>query len=186
MNVNLQTVYIAPRLKRLLAYVIDILPISIIVYWFFISSTNYSVLFSEYLSMAESNAEAGLFNIEELNPAFIKYTNFINILVFVLLGVYGAYAETTNMRGTFGKHILKMAVGNQIGEPIDGGTAFKRNVLKIITLSVMPLLMIWVFLDKKNRAPYDVLAQTLLVSTKGYSDRGAGKEEETAKEIETE
>ncbi|MCK5907584.1 MAG: RDD family protein, partial [Flavobacteriales bacterium] len=89
----------------------------------------------------------------------------------VILGLYSAYAETTSWQGTYGKKILKIKVGDVIGQPLDGGTAFKRNVMKIIVLSTLPLLMIWVLFDKKNRGPYDVIAKTLVVSAKDYSDR---------------
>ena len=167
MEVKVKTIYIAPKLKRLLAYVIDILPISIIVFYYFISFTGYSALFQDYLKLAES----GSLDMANLDPAFIKYTNNINMVIVVILGMYGAYAETTNWQGTYGKKILKIKVGNAIGQPLDGGTAFKRNVMKIIVLSTLPLLMLWVLFDKKNRGPYDVLAKTLVVSSKDYSNR---------------
>jgi uncharacterized RDD family membrane protein YckC len=164
---EVKTIYVAPKLKRLLAYIIDILPITIIVFYIFISSTNYSVLFQDYLEFAES----GVIDMSKLDPAFIRYTNHINMIVVVILGLYGAYAETTSWQGTFGKKLLKIKVGDSIGRPLDGGTAFKRNVMKIIVLSTLPLLMIWVLFDKKNRGPYDVIAKTLVVSSKDYSNR---------------
>ena len=164
---EVKTIYIAPKLKRLLAYIIDILPITIIVFYYFISFTNYSVLFKDYINLAES----GALDMTKLDPAFIKYTNHINMVVVVILGLYGAYAETTSWQGTYGKKLLKIKVGDVIGQPLDGGTAFKRNVMKIIVLSTLPLLMIWVLFDKKNRGPYDVIAKTLVVSAKDYSDR---------------
>lgn len=167
MEVKVKTIYIAPKMKRIGAYIIDILPISIIVFYFFISFTGYSELFSDYIKLAES----GTLDMSKLDPAFIKYTNNINMIVVVILGLYSAYSETTSWQGTFGKKILKIKVGDAIGQPLDGGTAFKRNVMKIIVLSALPLLMIWVFFDKKNRGPYDVIAKTLVVSSKDYSDR---------------
>ena len=167
MEVKVKTIYIAPKLKRLLAYFIDILPISIIVFYYFISFTGYSVLFQDYLKLAES----GSLDMANLDPAFIKYTNNINMVIVVILGLYGAYTETTSWQGTYGKKILKIKVGDAIGQPLDGGTAFKRNVMKIIVLSTLPLLMLWILFDKKNRGPYDVLAKTLVVSSKDYSNR---------------
>lgn len=167
MEIKVKTIYIAPKLKRLLAYIIDVVPISLIVFYYFIWFTDYSQLFSEYIKLAET----GALEMNKLNPDFIKYTNNINMIVIVILGLYSAYFETTNWQGTFGKKILRIKVGDQLGQPIDGGTAFKRNVLKIIVLSALPLLMLWVFFDKKNRGPYDVIAKTLVVSSKDYSDR---------------
>jgi len=164
---EIKAIYIAPKLKRLLAYVIDILPITLIVFYFFISFTSYSELFQGYIKLAES----GTLEMSKLDPAFIRYTNHINMIIILILGLYGAYAETTPWQGTFGKKLLKIKVGNEIGQPLDGGTAFKRNVLKIIVLTTLPLLMIWVIFDKKNRGPYDVIAKTLVVSSKDYSDR---------------
>ncbi len=164
---EVKTIYVAPKLKRLLAYLIDIIPIMIVVFYFFISFTSYSVLFQDYLKLAET----GTMDMSKLDPAFIKYTNHINMIVVVILGLYGAYAETTIWRGTFGKKILKMQVGDAVGQPLDGGTAFKRNVIKIMVLSTLPLLMLWVLFDKKNRSPYDILAKTLVVSSKDYSNR---------------
>ncbi len=167
MEVKVKTIYIAPKLKRFVAYLIDIIPITIIVFFYFVSFTGYSTLFDDYIKMAES----GTLDMKNLNPAFIQYTNYINIIVVVILGLYGAYAETTSWQGTYGKKLMKMKVGDVIGQPLDGGTAFKRNVMKIIALSTFPLLMIWVLFDKKNRGPYDILAKTLVVSAKDYSDR---------------
>jgi len=166
MEVKIKTIYIAPKLKRLLAYIIDIIPITLIVFYYFISFTSYNTLFLDYIKLAES----GSLEMSKLDPAFIKYTNNINMIVVVILGFYGAYSETTKWQGTFGKKILKIKVGDAIGQPLDGGTAFKRNVLKIIVLSALPLLMIWVLFDKKNRGPYDIIAKTLVVSSKHYSD----------------
>jgi len=167
MEVNVKTIYIAPKLKRLLAYLIDITPITILVFYFFISYTSYSSLFQDYLNLAES----GALDMTKLDPNFIRYTNQINMIVVVIFGLYSAYSETTSWQGTFGKKLLNMKVGNEIGEPLDGGTAFKRNVMKIIVLSALPLLMLWVLFDKKNRGPYDVIAKTLVVSSKDYSNR---------------
>ncbi|MEN8137098.1 MAG: RDD family protein [Bacteroidota bacterium] len=167
MEVKVKTIYVAPKLKRLVAYLIDIIPISFLVYSLFIGFTRYSVLFDEYLELGRS----GSLSIESLNPAFIKYTNYINLIVIVIWGLYSAYSETTPWRGTFGKHLMKIKVGNVIGEPLDGETAFKRNVLKIIILSAFPFLALWVVFDKKNRGLYDVIANTLVVSDKDYSDR---------------
>ena len=166
MEVKVKTIYIAPKLKRLLAYIIDITPITIIVFFYFISFTGYNTLFLDYIKLAES----GSLEMSKLDPAFIKYTNHINMIVVIILGFYSAYSETTTWQGTFGKKILKIKVGDAIGQPLDGGTAFKRNVLKIIVLSALPLLMIWVLFDKKNRGPYDIIAKTLVVSSKNYSD----------------
>ena len=163
---ELKTIYIAPKLKRLIAYFIDIIPITIIVFYFFISFTNYSVLFSNYLDMAES----GTLDMNNLSPAFVKYTNNINIVVVVILGLYSAYSETTIWQGTYGKRLMKIKVGDSTGQPLDGETAFKRNVIKILVLSVLPLLMVWMFFDKKNRTPHDIIAKTLVVSAKHYDD----------------
>ena len=167
MEIKVKTIFVAPRLKRLVAYLIDIVPITLIVFYFFVSFTSYSNLFADYLNLAET----GEINMAKLDPAFVKYTNYINMIVVVILGLYGAYAETTSWHGTFGKHLMKIEVGYVIGMPIDGGTAFKRNVIKIIVLSTFPLLMLWVLLDKKNRGPYDILAKTLVVSVKDHSDK---------------
>ena len=160
-----KTIYIAPKLNRLFAYFIDVLPITIIVFYFFISFTGYSTLFQDYMKLAET----GTLDMANLDPNFIKYTNNINMLIMVILGMYGAFAETTSWQGTLGKKIMKIKVGDVVGQPLDGGTAFKRNVLKIIVLSALPLLMIWVLFDRKNRGPYDVIAKTLVISSKDYS-----------------
>jgi len=187
MEVKVKTIYIAPKLKRFVAYLIDIIPIWILTFMFFITFTSYSNLYNEF----NSTIDAGIQNLiaespEEINadiltqlyvdtlssfPGFVQYSNYINILAIVILGLYGAYAETSEWKGTFGKKLMKIKVGDIIGQPLDGGTAFKRNVIKIIVLSTFPILMIWIIFDNKNRCPYDILAKTLVVSNKNHSEK---------------
>ena len=167
MNVNVKTIYIAPKLKRFVAYLLDFLPILFIVYYVFINFTGYSVLFEEYLVQAEG----GMVAYEDLSPAFVNYTNIINTVSIVVLGLYGAVAEGSSYRATLGKRLMKIKVGDKFGNAIDGGLAFKRNVLKILVLNIFPILGVWVMFDSKNRGVYDIFSKTLVVSAKDYSDR---------------
>jgi len=167
MELKVKTVFIAPRLKRLVAYLLDFLPILFIVYYIFINYTGYSVLFDDYLK----EAEGGTVDFEKLSPAFIQYTNYINTIAIVVMGLYGAVAESSSWRATLGKRLMKIKVGDSVGKAIDGGVAFKRNVLKILVLNIVPLLGIWVLFDPKNRGLYDIFSKTLVVSDKDYSHR---------------
>ncbi|MCK5824592.1 MAG: RDD family protein [Ichthyobacteriaceae bacterium] len=161
MDKKIKTVFVASKMKRFVAFLVDVMPITIIVMVFFINNTSFSVYTNEYLALVERGGD-----LSELNPAFFKYAQLINVVTYLIWGLYGAYAETTEWRGTFGKKLMKIQVGNVVGEPINGEIAFKRNVLKILTLSIVPILGIWVILDKKNRGIYDVFAKTLVVSYK--------------------
>lgn len=133
----------------------------------FLTFTPYSNLFNEYLEKSIEIAENGeSISMDDLNPAFMNYSQFINIVTMIVFGLYSAYMETTAKRGTFGKSVLKIGVGDFIGKPISGEIAFKRNVLKIITLSIFPLLGLWFIFDSKNRGLHDLFSKTLIVSLK--------------------
>jgi uncharacterized RDD family membrane protein YckC len=172
MSLKIKTIYIAPKLKRFLAFLLDYIPIWIITFYVFVNFTNYSLLWDSYVDLYLKAAEGGkAVEMDDLNPAFINYTQLINVVTMIIFGLYSFVMEAGVKRGTLAKSWLKIGVGDSLGNPIAGDVAFKRNVLKIITLSLFPFLAVWVLFDRKNRGLHDLLSSTLVVSLKDYSEK---------------
>lgn len=170
---------VASVTKRLFAYIIDFVPISIIVFQFFILFTPYSIYIDKFNKEVETIIIEKQGNIEEgesLMPSYLdllssstkftQYTNYISIITILIIGMYGAYAESSSWQGTFGKKFMKIHVEDIDGMPLSGELAFKRNVFKIIILSSFPIFMIWVIFDRRNRSIYDILSKTIVMSNR--------------------
>jgi uncharacterized RDD family membrane protein YckC len=170
MSLKIKTIYIAPKFKRFLAFLLDYIPIWFLTFYLFVNFTSYSVLLDDYFQIYIEAAENGkAVEMDDLNPVFLNYTQLINVVTMIILGLYSFVMESGAKRGTFAKSLLKIGVGDSLGNPIAGDVAFKRNVLKIITLSLFPFLAVWVLFDRKNRGLHDVISRTLVVSLKDYS-----------------
>jgi uncharacterized RDD family membrane protein YckC len=76
--------------------------------------------------------------------------------------IYGSIAEASVKQATIGKRLLDIKVTDMMGNRIDLGTSFGRNMAKII--STLPLFFgyLYSFLHKKNQCFHDLLAKTLV------------------------
>ena len=77
--------------------------------------------------------------------------------------LYSSFAEASMKQATIGKRLLDIKVTNMMGERVELGVSFGRNLAKAI--SVFPLFFgyLYSFLNKKQQCWHDVIANTLVV-----------------------
>lgn len=67
---------------------------------------------------------------------------------------------------TLGKRLLGGKVLSRRGEPLGWFRAVVRNVLKVVSLSVLGLGQLWAFFDKDRRSMYDRFCGTMVIQGK--------------------
>ena len=85
--------------------------------------------------------------------------------LLLLYGLY--YALSTGYRGqTVGKYLMRLRVVGKEGQRIGYGRALLRWVLYQVSLLPFLLGLIWIFVDRQNRAWHDGLCGTRVVDGK--------------------
>ena len=85
--------------------------------------------------------------------------------LMLLYGLY--YALSTGYRGqTVGKYLMRLRVVGKEGQRIGYGRALLRWVLYRVSLLSFWLGVVWIFVDRRNRAWYDRLCGTRVVDGK--------------------
>ena len=141
---------------RLLAYLIDVLPIILAtsaVFYFFLG---FDETFQRY-----SNARGDI----EARAAFLKQRNQIRDLSFIVYIVYCAFTECSAMQGTFGKRLLGLRVTDKDGRRLTIGRSFGRNLAKIVCYIPLGLGFIWAIWSDRKRGWHDMIAKTLVVKS---------------------
>ncbi len=133
--------YFASFDQRLLASIID--------YFFIVLAYVIVILFS--FAFIEGKAQRLLVGVSFLP------------LIPIAKFVYGSFAEASVKQATIGKRLLDIKVTDMMGERIDLGVSFGRNLAKVI--SVVPLFFgyLYSFLNKKQQCWHDIIANTLVV-----------------------
>jgi len=85
--------------------------------------------------------------------------------MFILLGklLYNILAEAGAHQATLGKRLMKIKVTDLEGRPLEISTAIVRNSSKLLSIATCGLGYFWCFLNKKQQALHDVMANTLVV-----------------------
>lgn len=141
--------------QRLLAYLIDALPITLIVAAVFYFFFGFDVLLHNYLERAPDDLEA--------RRAFMSQRTLIRNISFLLYMVYATVMESSPNQGTFGKRALSLSVGDYSGQRLSLKSSFIRNFGKLISISVFALGFLWVLFDKDRQGWHDKMAKTLVV-----------------------
>lgn len=140
--------------KRLLAYLIDTVPITLAVFlpaYFFLGFDE--VMHSYFGDRKNPDARAAYYSQRDLIKNF-------GLLVYL---VYCIFMESSGMHATLGKRVLGAKVVSETGEPLTLKQALLRNLLKI--LSAFPLFMgfLMAAFSKKRQALHDKFAKTYVV-----------------------
>jgi uncharacterized RDD family membrane protein YckC len=141
--------------QRLLAYLIDALPITLIVAAIFYFFFGFDALLHNYLERAPNDLEA--------RKAFMSQRTLIRNISFLLYVVYAAFMESSPSQGTLGKRALGLSVGGYTGQRLSLKASFIRNFGKLISISVFALGFLWVLFDKNRQGWHDKMAKTLVV-----------------------
>ena len=139
---------------RAIAYLIDILPITLVMVAIF------------YLFFGFDQTAQQYFNSrDDINARihFLQQRNQIRDLSFLLYIIYGTFTEGSAMQGTLGKRLMGLRVTDNNGNPLSMGRACGRNAAKLISYIPLGLGFIWAIGSKRKRAWHDMIAKTLVI-----------------------
>jgi uncharacterized RDD family membrane protein YckC len=140
--------------RRLLAYLIDIIPITLALALFAYLFLGFDEVVQRYFR-----------NIHDLEAKaeFLFQRNLIRNGSLVMWIVYCIVMESSGMHATFGKRAVGAMVVSEGGLPLNFRQALVRNISKI--LSIVPLFIgcLWAAFSKKHQAWHDKIAKTYVV-----------------------
>ncbi|MFM2231275.1 MAG: hypothetical protein RL607_2533 [Bacteroidota bacterium] len=135
--------------RRFVAYVLDVLPLLIIVVLFTKRFLHLNVLDQNLL---KENPKQ-FYEIQEL----VRYTLFgLWVLVSFLL-------EQSTWQGTWGKRIMGIKVVNGYGEPLTTQQSIQRNLVKILSMLLFGIGFFWIAFNRNRSGWYDIAAKTKVV-----------------------
>jgi uncharacterized RDD family membrane protein YckC len=144
---------LARKRERLLAFLIDVLPITAVVFGLAYLFFGFDTTLHEYL---QRNGDL------EPRATFIQERNTIRLIATVLLAIYGGTMEGTS-GDTFGKRALGLHVVDLQGSPITMKQASARNLGKLFSMLPAFVVFIWMLFDKKVQGLHDRAAGTLVL-----------------------
>jgi len=155
----------AGLLRRGFAFLIDVLPITAVVFLIFYSTPHFKEVFDNFMSDVQDVA----FRWE-----YTKMKLLVRGLSGLVYIVYAAYFESSKLRGTLGKRLLRISVVNADGRQLSRGRAINRNALKV--LSALPAMLGFVvaLFNKNRRTWHDSLAGTYVIDGPKSVDSPAG------------
>ncbi|MDN3205265.1 RDD family protein [Algoriphagus sediminis] len=146
--------FLADRTPRFIAYLIDIIPIILLVSAFFYFFLGFDEVLSRYLSRG---------NDVQPRIEFISDRNLIRNISFLIWVVYCIVMESSPKQGTLGKLIMGIKVIDQEGNRLSFSQASLRNLGKIVSAAVIFLGFAWILFDKKRQGWHDKFQKTFVV-----------------------
>jgi len=140
---------------RLAAYLIDVIPITLLTATVFYLFFGFDENLERYFNRAPDDIDARI--------EFLSQRNQIRDLSFVAYLLYCAVLEGTALRGTVGKWLLGMQVVDDQGRPLTVGRSFGRNCAKMVSYFPCALGFIWALWSDRHRAWHDSIARTLVI-----------------------
>lgn len=140
--------------RRFLAYVFDILPITLLVVAIASALFDFDDLMRASIARPDDTGTRAWF---VLNRTLVRNAS---ALLWVLAG---AYFDASSLRGTPGKYLQDLQVVTWTGAPISQRQAWLRNGAKV--LSALPLFLgfAWAAFDRHGQAWHDKVAHTYVV-----------------------
>jgi uncharacterized RDD family membrane protein YckC len=140
--------------RRFLAYVFDVVPITFVVFLVF-------YFFLGYDEALQARRE----NPDDLRAhawdAFKRYS--IRETSAVLWVIYCSLFEASPLQATPGKYLQGLHVVNWDGSPISVRQAWVRNVSKFISIAAVLIGFVWGAFDKHGQTWHDKIANTYVV-----------------------
>lgn len=152
--INLISDY-SSRTNRLLAFLIDIIPLTALVFMFFYLFLGFDQTIDNYLNRGDSI---------ESRKAFLSDRNLIRDISFLVWMFYCVIMEPSPLQGTLGKHIMKVKVIDENGNRLSPMLSLRRNTMKILSFLVLSAGFIWILFDKKRQGWHDKIAKTYVVN----------------------
>lgn len=140
--------------RRLVAFLIDIIPITAAVFFAFYFSTDFRETVDRYLESPRDLA---------IRKQFLEERNKIRDLSGLIYLVYAGVFEGSAWQGTIGKRLLRLRVTGLDGRRVSPRRAFTRNISKM--LSIVPAFVgcLAAFWNDQRQTWHDRLAKTLVL-----------------------
>ena len=152
---------------RLVAYLIDILPVTILTTALFYFFAGFDQTVKAYFNLTSDNAVA--------RAAFRQQTNLIRDLAFLIYVLYASLLEGSSMRRTIGKRLPGLAVIRSNSQPLTFRRSFGRNIAKIVSYIPFGMGFLWVLFSKNKEAWHDRLSGTIVTREKSSGANGRSK-----------
>ena len=143
---------------RLIAYLFDVLPITLVVAAVFYFFLGFDDTLHRYTNSGTDDIEA--------RTQFLSQRNRIRDVSFVVYILYCAVCEGSALQGTVGKYLLGLRVTDIQGQRLSVGRSFGRNFAKILSYLPCALGFLWVLWAKDKQGWHDMLARTLVKTTR--------------------
>ncbi len=154
---------LAERGKRLGAYLIDIIPIALIVFGVFYLFFGFDETLTEYLNRGS-----------DIEPRikFLQERNWIREISFLVWIIYCIVMESSETQGTLGKSAMGIKVVDENGNRMSLSKSIGRNLSKILSYLIIALGFIWILFDKKKQGWHDKISKTFVVN-KNFSNQAS-------------
>jgi uncharacterized RDD family membrane protein YckC len=146
---------LAPHKNRIAAFLLDFIPIFLLVTCCYYLFTDFGPILDDYL-VDSSDIYTRLAFWEQLS--FIQWTS---IATWIL---YGTIMESSERRATYGKEYMQLQVVGKEGEQLSLGKAAARNFSKIISQLIYGLGFLWSFWDADRQTWHDKIAKTYVIA----------------------
>lgn len=143
--------------KRFLAYIIDMIPIFIIVFCVFYFFLDFDKALHNYF-----NGEKSI----EANEYFLSERNKVRDSALLLWIFYGFLMDCSKFQGTHGKLLLKLKVVSESGERITLPQSISRTLMKVTGALPFFLGYIWAAFRGDKATWHDLTAKTRVVDAK--------------------
>jgi uncharacterized RDD family membrane protein YckC len=140
--------------RRLAGYLIDVVPITLLIAAVFYLFLGFDETPQRYLRRAADDFDARI--------EFISQRNQIRDLSFVVYILYCAILEGSVLQGTIGKRLVGIRVTDDQGQSLTVVRSFARNLAKFVSVLPVGLGFLWA-LGKRKQAWHDLIAGTLVV-----------------------
>jgi uncharacterized RDD family membrane protein YckC len=142
--------------KRLLAYMVDTVPITFVLTVVAMQFFGFFQTFEKTLVENPSFYDVKVFQEE------VQILAMISMLVWVL---YSLVMDCSEQQGTYGKKLLRLKVVNHKGERISFEASFKRNITKPISDLPLKFGYLWMVFDAKKQTWHDKIANCHVIET---------------------
>ena len=143
--------------KRLLAYMLDMIPIFLLVFGVAYFFLGFDEVLSTYFKSVDSGGDV------ESRIAFLSERNKVRDASFLLWLLYGQFMDRSKFQGTHGKIILRIKVTDIEGNRITFKQSSSRTAMKVVGAIPLFLGYIWAAFRKDKAAWHDLTASTRVV-----------------------
>ena len=142
--------------RRFVAFLLDTIPITILVYGVFYFFFDFDEILTDYFA---SDGDLGT------RIGYLIERNKARDISFLTWVIYCAIMEASPRQATFGKMTMDIKVVDASGKRMTFSKSLARNLCKILSKIPLWLGFIWILFDKRKQSWHDKLSKTYVVDT---------------------